>query len=307
MDQTLGETGTLRAFNRLYTSRIGLLDSRLDGSPFTLSEARVLYELAQRSTSTAAEIARCLDMDPAQISRTLRRFASQKLVKVRDDPTNGRQQLLSLTKEGAGAFDDLNERTERAIGRFLDGLGQRRRQQLLRAAQSMADALEPTGEASNITLRGLQPGDLGMVTARQAIVYSQEYGWDQDYEALVARILADFQQQFDPARDAAWIAEKGMEMVGSIFLVRGDAPEIAKLRLLYVEPTARGTGVGALLVATCIERARTLGYAQLRLWTNSVLESARRLYEGFGFTLIDEQPHHSFGHDLVGQNWSLTL
>lgn len=307
LEQDVDAISCLRAFNRLYTNRLGLLDSRLDGSPFTLSEARVLYELAQRSGATAAEIGRCLKMDRAQISRTLKRFANQQLIAIRENPNHGRQQLLCLTKAGRSAFEDLNARTDRAIGGFLHELGQERSDQLLAAARSMAETLDAAAKSTCASLRGLRVGDLGLVTARQAIVYAEEYGWNQDYEALVAQILSDFHRDFDPARDAAWIAEMGREMVGSIFLVRGDAPGIAKLRLLYVEPHARGAGIGALLIATCIEHAKALGYAQLHLWTNSVLSSARRLYERFGFTLTDETRHHSFGHDLIGQNWSLSL
>jgi DNA-binding MarR family transcriptional regulator/GNAT superfamily N-acetyltransferase len=297
----------LRAFNRLYTNRLGLLDAHLDGSPFTLSEARVLYELAQRSGTTAAEMGRCLKMDRAQISRTLKRFAAQGLIAVRSDPSHGRQQLLSLTSAGRSAFEDLNARTDRAISGFLTELGPDRGHRLVSAAASMADLLDTRTDTALVKLRGLRVGDLGLVTARQAIVYAEQYGWNQDYEALVAQILSDFHREFDPDRDAAWIADIGQEMVGSIFLVRGEAPGTAKLRLLYVEPHARGAGVGALLVENCIERARALGYVKLTLWTNSVLASARRLYERFGFTLDDEMPHHSFGHDLVGQNWSLSL
>lgn len=306
-DQNVDAIGRLRAFNRLYTNRLGLLDARLDGSPFTLSEARVLYELAQRSETTAAEIGRCLKMDRAQLSRTLKRFTDHELLTTRDDPNHGRQQLLSLTKAGQRAFEDLNDRTNDAIGAFLDRLGQRRSGQLLEAARSMADALAPETDRFGVTLRPLRIGDLGLVTARQAIVYAEEYGWNQDYEALVAQILSDFHREFDAERDAAWVAEMGGKMVGSIFLVHGDSRAVAKLRLLYVEPDARGTGVGALLVATCIDRAKALGYAQLHLWTNSVLTSARRLYERFGFTLVQETPHHSFGHDLIGQTWALDL
>lgn len=298
----------LRAFNRLYTNRLGLLESHLDGSPFTLSEARVLYELAHRSEATAAEIGRCLKMDRAQISRTLKRFARQELVAVRGDPNHGRQQLLSLTAAGQGAFEDLNARTESAIAAFLGELGPRRSDRLVEAATSMTEILKAaTDDQGRVSLRGLRTGDLGLVTARQAIVYAEEYGWNQDYEALVARILSDFHTGFDSGRDAAWIAEIGQQMVGSIFLVRGDAPDTARLRLLYVEPFARGKGVGALLVEKCIESARAHGYAKLTLWTNSVLSSARRLYERFGFTLNNETPHHSFGHDLIGQDWSLSL
>lgn len=307
LDQHAQAIRRVRAFNRLYTNRLGLLDSRLDGSDFTLSEARVLYELAQRADTTAAEIGRCLNMERAQISRTLKRFRGQKLVESRENPSHGRQQLLSLTETGRRAFEDLNARADKAIAGFLDDLGPRRAERLLKAAGSMAEALDPEAGTSSVNLRGLRVGDLGLVTARQAILYAEEYGWNQEYEALVAQILADFQREFDPARDAAWVAEMGGEMAGSIFLVRGDGPGVAKLRLLYVEPHARGAGVGALLVAACIERAKALGYAQLHLWTNNVLSAARRLYERFGFTLVEETPHHSFGRDLIGQNWSLTL
>jgi DNA-binding MarR family transcriptional regulator len=297
----------LRAFNRLYTNRLGLLDAHLDGSPFTLSEARVLYELAQRSGTTAAQIGRCLKMDRAQISRTLKRFAVQGLIAVRTDPDHGRQQLLSLTSAGRRAFEDLDARTDGAIAGFLTELGPHHSHRLISAAISMADVLDAPADSAFVNLRGLRVGDLGLVTARQAIVYAEQYGWNQDYEALVAQILSDFHREFDPGRDAAWIAEIGQEMVGSIFLVRGEVSGTAKLRLLYVEPHARGAGVGALLVENCIERAKALGYAKLTLWTNSVLTSARRLYERFGFTLDDELPHHSFGQDLIGQNWSLSL
>lgn len=307
LNSDLNSIGRLRAFNRLYTNRLGLLDSRLDGSPFTLSEARILYELAHRSETTAAEIARLLRMDRAQISRTLKRFSTQELVTVRDNPHHGRQQLLSLTEAGRRAFEDLNARTDSAIGGVLEDLGRRRTDQLLQAATSMAEALDPAEDSTCVSLRGLRVGDLGLVTARQALVYAEEYGWNQDYEALVAEILSDFHKKFDPARDAAWIAQMGGDMVGSIFLVGGDEPNIAKLRLLYVEPDVRGAGVGGLLVETCIKQAKALGYGELHLWTNSVLSSARRLYERFGFTLADERPHHSFGQDLIGQNWSLGL
>ena len=307
LDSSVDQLSSLRAFNRLYTNRLGLLDSHLDGSPFTLSEARVLYELAQRPETTAAEIGRCLKMDRAQMSRTLKRFAKQKLISVRPNPDHGRERLLSLTKAGQSAFDDLDARTQSAIGGFLEHLGPGRSDRLLEAARSMAQVLEPATETASVSLRGLRVGDLGLVTARQAIVYAEEYGWNQDYEALVAQILSDFHSKFDPARDAAWIAEMGGRMVGSIFLMRGDAAGVAKLRLLYVEPDARGAGVGALLVENCIERAKALGYAKMVLWTNSVLTSARRLYECFGFVLDDETPHRSFGQDLIGQNWSLSL
>jgi DNA-binding MarR family transcriptional regulator/GNAT superfamily N-acetyltransferase len=271
-----------------------------------LSEARILYELANRSDPTAAEIARALRLDPAQISRTIRRFASRGLVATRDDPSHGRHQLLSLTERGRAAFAALEGNTRHAVGALLDGLSPVRRARLLSAAGTITRIFEEEA-APRPVLRGLKPGDLGLVIARQAILYTEEYGWNGDYEALVARILADFHRSFDPARDAAWIAEMDGRMAGSIFLVHGDEPDVGKLRLLYVERDARGAGVGKMLVAACVDRARAVGYKRLDLWTNSVLSAARRIYERAGFALVDETPHHSFGKDLVGQTWSLAL
>jgi DNA-binding MarR family transcriptional regulator/GNAT superfamily N-acetyltransferase len=300
------DVAALRAFNRAYTSRIGLLDAHLDQSPFTLSEARILYELANRTDPTGAEIARALRLDPAQISRTLKRFVQRGLVDARDDPAHGRHQLLSLTQDGSTAFAALESNTRRAVSALLAGLSPFRRARLLDAAETIRRVF--TDEAPpRPVLRGLRPGDLGMVAARQSILYAREYGWTLDYEVLAARILADFHQSFDPAREAAWIADMDDRMVGSVFLVRGASHDAGKLRLLYVEPEMRGTGVGTLLVATCIERARAIGYKRLDLWTNSVLTAARGLYERAGFVLVDEAPHHSFGKDLIGQTWSLAL
>jgi DNA-binding MarR family transcriptional regulator/GNAT superfamily N-acetyltransferase len=300
------DIATLRSFNRVYTSRLGLLNAHLDKSPFTLSEARVLYELANRIDPTGAEIARALRLDPAQISRTLKRFADRGLVDARGDLSHGRHQLLSLTHAGKAAFAALEGNTRTAVGALLDELPPFRRACLLSAAGTITRIFEHDAAPFPV-LRGLRPGDLGLVTARQAILYTEEYGWNADYEVLVARILADFQQSFDPAREAAWIADMDGRMVGSIFLVRGDTPGVAKLRLLYVEPEARGAGVGKMLVAACIERARAVGYERLVLWTNSILVAARSIYERAGFVLVDEAPHHSFGQDLVGQTWSLSL
>lgn len=303
---TSNEIAALREFNRTYTSKLGLLNFRLDGSPFTLSEARVLYELATRSDPTAAELARTLEIDPAQLSRTLKRFSSRGLAETRSDPAHGKHQLLSLTSEGHAAFAALNAGTQDAVGAMLDRLPPLRRRRLLDAANVIREILT-AGPQSAPVLRGLEAGDLGLVIQRQAILYAEEYGWNADYEALVAGILADFHRSFDAKRDAAWIAEIDGRMVGSIFLVHGDASDTAALRLLYVEPDARGVGVGSLLVAACIERARDLGFDRLTLWTNDVLTAARVLYERAGFKLIKENPHHSFGHDLIGQTWALDL
>jgi len=299
------DISTLRAFNRLYTRRLGLLNPRLDNSPFTLTEARILYELAQQPDLTAADLGRMLGLDRAQLSRTLKRFADRGLVETRDDPQGGRRRFVALTDAGRKTFAALEGNTREAIGALLSTLPASRRRSLVDSARSISQVF--ADDAPAVVLRDLRPGDLGAVIQRQAILYAEEYGWNSAYEALVARILADFVDAYDPAHEAAWIAEIDGRMVGSIFLVRGDRPGEGKLRLLYVEPDARGAGVGGRLVDACIERARVVGYQRLVLWTNSVLTSARRLYERAGFTLVEEAPHHSFGHDLVGQTWSLEL
>jgi DNA-binding MarR family transcriptional regulator/GNAT superfamily N-acetyltransferase len=306
LDQLQDDVAALRAFNRVYTNRLGFLNAQLDGSPFTLSEARVLFELGQHTDPTAAEIARKLNIDRAQISRTLKRFVERGVLETREDPAHGRQQLLSLTEDGRGALDALKSNTRRAIGALLEELPPIRRRRLLAATGAVKEIFEAQAEPT-VSLRGLKPGDLGFITARQATLYADEYGWNSDFEALVARILADFHQAFDPQRDAAWIAEIDGCMVGSIFLVHNDESGVGKLRLLYVEPDARGAGVGKALVAACIERARAVGYERLDLWTNSVLVAARSIYVRAGFKLIEEAPHHSFGQDLTGQTWSLAL
>ncbi len=307
MDMQLdGDVAALRAFNRIYTRKLGLLDACLDGSPFTLSEARILYELANRVDPTSAEIARALDLDPAQMSRTIKRFAGRGLIEMREDPNHGRHQLLALTAAGRSAFAALDGNTRSAVGSMLDALPAWRRRRLLSAAGTIA-RIFADDSAQSLSLRGLRPGDLGLVTARQAIVYAQEFGWNAEYEVVVARILADFQQSYDPARDGAWIADLDGRMVGSIFLAHGDTPEVGRLRLLYVEPDARGAGVGRMLVDACVERARAVGYDRLVLWTNHVLVAARRIYERAGFKLLERTPHRSFGQDLVGETWSLDL
>lgn len=300
------DVATLRAFNRTYTRRLGLLDASYDGSPFTLSEARVLYELATRIDPVAAEIVRALGLDPAQVSRTLKRFAERGLVTTRENPAHGRHQLLSLTKEGRAAYAALEANTKASVGGLIDGLHPLRRAQLLDAARDI-NAVFDSDASPVATLRGLRPGDLGMVAARQGVIYAQEYGWGRDHEALVAEIVAGFHRNFDPTRDDAWIAEADGRMVGSIFLVQGEAPGAAKLRLLYVEPDARGMGVGQMLVEACVTRARTLGHRRLDLWTVTVLSAARKLYQRAGFQVIEETPCQRFGQDLVDQIWSLDL
>ena len=306
LSESQKDISELRAFNRTYTRRLGLLNTHLDKSPFSLSEARILYEIAHRTIPTAATIMRALDLDRGQLSRMLKRFAERGLIETSQHPEGGRSRPIELTKAGREAYSALERNTCGAVGELLDGLRSDQRKDLLASAATITRIFDEP-DLRDVQIRGLQAGDLGWIIHRQAVLYTKEYGWNHEYEALVARILADFIEAFDPAHDGAWIAEMNGRIVGSVFLVHGDRPKLGKLRLLYVEQEARGTGVGARLVNACIERARAVGDDQLTLWTNSVLTAARRLYERAGFKLIDEAPHHSFGADLIGQTWELDL
>ncbi len=308
-DAAASEVALLRRFNRLYTEHLGLLNGRLDGSPFSLTEARVLYELAHRPGVTAAEIARLLSLDPAQLSRLLARFKKQGLIVTTVSPDHSKRRQISLTERGSRTFSELQAATNAAVARRLGEFTPADRRRLLSAAGKFADTLERSKDKTMqpFHLRAPRPGDIGWVLHRQAVLYAEEYGWDWTYEALAAKILADFIERFDPAREKAWIAELEGEIVGSIFLKASEDAGVAKLRLLYVEPSARGRGIGRALVDACIDQARAFSYRRLELWTNSVLVSARRIYEAAGFELTEEAPHHSFGKDLVGQIWSLGL
>jgi len=298
----------IRDFNRFYTHKLRLLDRHMPASPFPLPEARVLYELATAGEQTAADIGRRLDMDKAHLSRILARLKAHRLVESRTDPAHARRDLLSLSPAGRHAFAELEAGTTAQLDTLLSPLGDGDRGQLVGAMQEikkLLDVKEPSPQP--IILRKPRPGDLGWVIHRQAQLYHQEYDWDWTYEGLVATILGDFAANFDPAREDAWIAELDGRIVGSIFLMKSDAPSIAKLRLLYVDPSARGHGLGKRLVRACIERARALGYASLTLWTNDILAAARKIYQAEGFQLVAENRHHSFGKDLVGQTWTLDL
>ena len=298
---------SIRRFNRFYTRQIGLLGEGLSRSPFSLTQARVLYELAHRAAPTAAELARDLGLDPAYLSRILKRFRMQRLLTSAPSAAHAKQLLLSLTPAGRRAFEALERATIEETARMLGSLGEPARRRLIGATQTVQEILGPAEAPSEFTLRGPAVGDLGWVIHRQSALYAAEYGWDWTFEALVAQILGDFVKNFDPAREQAWLAERHGEIVGSIFLVRGGDETTGKLRLLYVEPSARGLGIGAALVNACVARAREAGYLRLILWTNDILVSARRLYEAAGFRLVDEEPHVSFGKALVGQTWALEL
>jgi DNA-binding MarR family transcriptional regulator/N-acetylglutamate synthase-like GNAT family acetyltransferase len=298
----------VRSFNRFYTREIGLLAEHLPQSELSLAEARVLYELAQSGEQTAADIIRSLGMDKAHVSRIVARFRDAGLVKSRLKPTHGKHKLLSLTAAGKKTFKQLNDGTESQIESLLAPLTVESRQRLTKDMQQIQAILRAKpAPAKDVQYRPLRVGDLGWVTHRQAILYQQDYDWDWTYEGLVGRILGEFAERFDASREDAWIAELDAQIVGSVFLMKTDDGDVAKLRLLYVEPAARGLGVGSRLVRMCMERARELGYRKLTLWTNDVLTSARKIYQAAGFALVEENRHHSFGKDLVGQTWMLDL
>ena len=300
---------TVRRFNRLYTRQLGLLDQGLLGSKFTLTESRVLYELAHREAPTATEIARELGVDLGYLSRLLKSFERRRIIKRSRSPDDARQSRLHLAAPGRAAFEMLNRAARDQIAVMIDPMTPAQRRELVTALQSVQRLLGSSPAAAEevpYVVRPLQIGDIGWVTHRQGILYAQEYGWDAAYEGLVAEILAGFVKNFDSSAESAWIAERRGTVVGSVFLVRASA-SAAKLRLLYVEPAARGLGIGRRLVHECIEFARAKGYRTLTLWTNDVLVSARRIYEAAGFKLAKEEPHHSFGKDLLGQTWDLAL
>jgi DNA-binding MarR family transcriptional regulator/N-acetylglutamate synthase-like GNAT family acetyltransferase len=297
----------VRQFNRFYTQKIGVLNEGLLRSPFSLTEARVLYELAHRRRPTAAALCRDLGLDPGYLSRILRSFAKAGLVERTRSGDDRRQRLLTLTAKGRAAFAPLDKRSRREIGDLLKGLsadGQRRLVGAMHTVEGLLGA-RPDGNPA-YRLRAHQPGDMGWVVHRHGALYAQEYGWDDRFEALVADIVARFIRNFDPKTERCWIAERDGDIVGSVFLVR-KSTTVAKLRLLLVEPTARGLGIGARMVDECIAFARAAGYRKIALWTNGNLHAARRLYERAGFRKVHSEPHHSFGHDLVGETWELRL
>jgi DNA-binding MarR family transcriptional regulator/GNAT superfamily N-acetyltransferase len=298
----------VRSFNRFYTREIGLLTEHLVGSDFTLAEARVFYELAQSGEQTAADIIRSLGMDKAHISRIVARFQKAGLVKIRVSPQHGKHKLLSLTAAGSKAFRRLNDGTESQIEGLVAPLNPENRQRLARNMQDIQKLLSARpASPEDVKLRSLKVGDLGWITHRQAALYEHEYGWDWTYEGLVAQILGEFAMNFDRAHEDAWVADLYGDVVGSVFLMKSKDAQVAKLRLLYVDQSARGLGIGSRLVEKCIARARELGYRKLTLWTNDVLVSARKIYQAAGFTLLEQNRHHSFGKDLVGQTWVLDL
>lgn len=298
----------VRRFNRFYTKQIGVLNEGLLESPFSLSEARVIYEIANREKATAAELGNELRLDAGYLSRIVRDFEQRKLVKKTPSDRDARQSVLSLTARGRKEFENLNQLSRNQIEEILNDLSPVEQDRLLAAMKTIEETLgaEPKDEKFSYILRPPHAGDMGWVVQCNGALYAQEYGWDENYEALVAQIVADFVKNYDSKKERCWIAEKDGENVGSVFLVK-DSDTVAKLRLLIVAPKARGLGIGKRLVDECTRFARQAGYKKITLWTNSVLLAARSIYQQAGYELVKAENHHSFGQDLVGETWELAL
>jgi DNA-binding MarR family transcriptional regulator/predicted N-acetyltransferase YhbS len=300
----------VRGFNRFYTRVLGLLRPDLAGSVFGLTEARVLFELAHRDDIAVSELRRELDLDAGYLSRILSGFTASGLAARAKSAADGRRQVVRLTEKGRRAFDELDRRQARAIDTLLAPLDDGQRTRLVAAMGQICRVLSNQTPRADVVLRPPQPGDLGWVVERHGARYAAEFGWDATFEALVARIVAEFAERRDTRREAAWIAELDGERVGCVFCMASNNPEAehtAQLRLLLVEPSARGAGVGSRLVDECLRFARRSGYRRITLWTNDVLLDARRTYQRAGFGCDRREPHHSFGHDLVGEYWSRDL
>jgi DNA-binding MarR family transcriptional regulator/GNAT superfamily N-acetyltransferase len=297
----------IRRFNRFYTKQIGVLREGHLESPFSLTEVRVLYELAHQTGPTSAELARELGLDSGYLSRILRGFERRGLVEKTKSESDARQAHLRLTDAGREAFAGLDTRAEEEIAALVERVSRDDWRRLTEAMQTIERVLAPSHEAKrSYLIRMHHPGDIGWVVYRHGVLYAREYGWDERFEALVAQIVAEFVHNFDPRRERCWIAEQDGERVGSVFLVR-KSDSVAKLRLLLVEPKARGLGIGHRLVDECIRFARHAQYQRITLWTNSILHAARRIYEQAGFRLVSEEPHAMFGENLTGQTWELEL
>ncbi|WP_375305313.1 helix-turn-helix domain-containing GNAT family N-acetyltransferase [Bradyrhizobium sp. A11] len=307
IDATDEPIAAVRAFNRFYTRKLGVLDQHLGESPFSLSEARVLYELAQRDELAAKEIGGELGLDPGYLSRIVQSFDEKGLIARRPLPADRRQYQLSLTAKGRQAFAKLNLSSQNEVAAMLAQLSASDVSRLTQAMATIESVLEQRrSQPAAVMLRSHRVGDMGWVISRQGAAYAADYNWDISYEALVAEICAQFIRNYDATREHCWIAELGGEPVGSVFLVKA-TDETAKLRLLQVEKKARGLGVGRALVEQCIQGARERGYSKMTLWTQSILVAARGIYKSAGFKLVATEPHHSFGQDLIGETWERDL
>jgi DNA-binding MarR family transcriptional regulator/GNAT superfamily N-acetyltransferase len=302
---------TVRRFNRFYTRAIGVLQEGWLHSSFSLTEARVLYELAHREKPTATVVGSRLELDAAYLSRMLSSFEKRGLVEKTPSEDDGRQSLLALTGEGRRQFGPLEARTIQQVSGMLEKLSENQQCQLIGAMQTIEKLLAPawkpeSGAKASYLLRPHQSGDMGWVVHRQGVLYAQEYGYDEQFEALAAEIVAKFIQRYDAKRERCWIAEKDGEVVGSVF-VTAKSKTVAKLRLLYVEASARGLGIGSRLVSECVRFARQAGYKKMVLWTQSELDAARHIYKQAGFRVVEKKRHHSFSKNLVAETWELSL
>jgi DNA-binding MarR family transcriptional regulator/N-acetylglutamate synthase-like GNAT family acetyltransferase len=303
------EVLAVRRFNRFYTRRIGVLGEGLLSSPFSLAQVRVLYEIAHRDEPTATALRAELGLDRGYLSRMLSGFEARGLVRRRRSKADGRESLLSLTARGRRTFAPLDARSSEEVAAMIRALPPPRRRRLVRAMASIERLLDAPVQSAPFSpwrLRGHRPGDMGWVVHRHGVLYAREYGWDETFEALVAGIVSEFIENLDERRERCWIAEREGEILGSVFLVK-KSERVAKLRLLYVEPAARGLGIGVRLVSECVDFARASGYERIVLWTQSVLTAARHIYEKAGFRIVDEQPNESFSKKLISETWKLDL
>lgn len=307
-DLLSNQAEAVRSFNRFYTRQIGVLDEGLLASPFSLTQARVLFELGTRKAVTAREIGDALGLDAGYLSRMVQNFASEGLIRRESSAQDGRQIVLSLTSGGKKAFRELDRKSHAVIAAQLSKLSAPRRERLLRSMHDFQRTLLAETGGDTLTVRAPRAGDIGWAIERHGQIYAEEFGWNEDFEALVATLFAQFATRHDPEAERCWIAEVDGERVGCVFVVRNaDDPTVAQLRCLLVDPKGRGLGVGKRLVDECLAFAKAAGYAKMMLWTNDVLASARRIYEAAGFALVKKEHHHSFGHDLVGQVWMRDL
>jgi DNA-binding MarR family transcriptional regulator/N-acetylglutamate synthase-like GNAT family acetyltransferase len=301
------QISAVRAFNRFYTRKLGVLDQQLLKSPFSLSEARVLYEIANRQDPAAKEIGIELGLDPGYLSRIIQNFDDRGLITRKPLASDRRQHQLSLTAKGRQAFDKLNRSSQDDVTALLAALPDGGRERLIGAMAVIENLLGASGHSlPPAVLRGHRPGDMGWVVQSHGSLYAREYGFDSSFESLVAEIAAKFLASFDASRERCWIAELDGVPVGSVFLVR-HSDDVAKLRLLLVDPAGRGHGLGQRLVAECVAFARQCGYRKITLWTQSILVAARRIYQDTGFVLVGTEPHRSFGQSLIGETWELEL
>lgn len=301
------QIGAVRHFNRFFTRQIGVLHEGLLHSPYSLTEARIIFELANRSNLTASDLGNELGLDAGYLSRILNKLEQQKLIEKNRSDDDGRQRLISLATEGQKVFSLLDNRSNDEVSEMLSEFKESDRVRLIEAMNTIEDIFDHgCKNAGPFYIRHHEPGDMGWVISQHGLLYHQEYGWDGSFEAFVARICADFIDHYDPQKERCWIAEMDGEPVGSVFCIKA-SEDVAKLRMLIVTPKARRLGLGTHLVKECIRFARSSGYKKLILWTNDILVEARKIYEKNGFILVEEERHHSYGQDLVGQNWELLL